>query len=149
MSSWPAAMVQSVRPWLYRFVRKKNGVIWILTYACVTEWPLRVVRCSLGRLRGLLRMFASLQASKVSTSELRLINFLWQYLSARRAHARTNMGIVCSGHFWQLGSITSLATVPKLKNYFPRGACPLTPLVYLHFNRMQWPYQSRIVGSGP
>ena len=54
-------MVQSVRPWSYRFLRKKNGVTWILTYVCVIEWPLRVVRRSLGRLRGdLLRMFSSL-----------------------------------------------------------------------------------------
>ena len=33
--------------------------------ACVIEWPLRAVRRSLGRLRGLLRTFSSLQASKV------------------------------------------------------------------------------------
>ena len=24
-----AAMVQPVRPWLYRFLREKNGVVWI------------------------------------------------------------------------------------------------------------------------
>ena len=30
-----------------------NGVTWIPTYACVVEWPLRAVRRSLGRLRGL------------------------------------------------------------------------------------------------
>ena len=54
-------------------------------YACVMEWPLRAVRPSLGRLRGLLRTFSSLQASKVSTRELRLLNYLWRYLSARRA----------------------------------------------------------------
>ena len=79
-------------------------------------------------------MFASLQASKLSTSELRLINFLWQYLSVRRAHANwggTNMGIVRSGHFWQLGSIASLATETitecLILKLFPRGACPQTP----------------------
>ena len=59
-------MVRPVRPWPYRFLREKNGVAWILTYACVIEWPLRAVRRSLGRLRGLLRTFSSLQASKVS-----------------------------------------------------------------------------------
>ena len=80
----PAALVRPVRPWPYRFSREKNGVAWILTYACIIEWPLRVVRRSLGRIRGLLRTFSSLQASKVSTRELRLLNFLWRYLSARR-----------------------------------------------------------------
>ena len=65
----PAAMVQPVRPWPYRFLREKNCVAWILTYACVIEWPLRAVRRSLGRLRGLLRTFSSLQASKVSILE--------------------------------------------------------------------------------
>ena len=58
---------------------------WILTYACVIEWSLRAVRRSLGCLRGLLRTFSSLQASEVSTRELKLLNFLWRYLSARRA----------------------------------------------------------------
>ena len=70
-------------------------------------------RRSLGRLRGLLRTFSSLQASKVSTRELRLINFLWRYLSVRRARTNwggANMGVVRSGHFWQLGSFASLAT---------------------------------------
>ena len=37
--------------------------------ACVIEWPLRAVRHSLGRLRGLLWTFSSLQASKVSILE--------------------------------------------------------------------------------
>ena len=47
----PAAMVRPVRPWPYRFLREKNGVAWIPTYACVIEWPLRAVRRSFGRLR--------------------------------------------------------------------------------------------------
>ena len=46
----PAAMVRPVRPWPYRFRGRKNGVAWILTYACVIEWPLRAVNCSLGRI---------------------------------------------------------------------------------------------------
>ena len=53
------------------------------SYVRVIEWPLRVVRRSLGRLRGLLRTFSSLQASsslQVVMRELRLFNFLWQYL---------------------------------------------------------------------
>ena len=51
--SGPAAMVWPVRPWPYRFWRGEKGVAWILTYACVVEWPLRAVRRSLGRLRDL------------------------------------------------------------------------------------------------
>jgi len=44
------------------------------------EWPLRAVCRSLGRLRGLLRNFSILQASKIAARELRLRNFLdtWQ-----------------------------------------------------------------------
>ena len=105
-------MVRLVQPWPYRFLREKNGVAWILTYACIIEWPLRAVCHSLGHLRGLLRTFSGHQVSKVSTRELRLLNFLWRYLSARRAckFGRANMGIVRSGHFWQLSSIASLAT---------------------------------------
>ena len=53
----PAAKVWPVRPWPYWFLREKNGVAWILTYACVIEWPLRAVRRSFGCLRGLLRTF--------------------------------------------------------------------------------------------
>ena len=63
------------------------------------------------------------------------------------------MGVVRSSHFWQLGSIASLATettgrkilvafrpkhglrsslrVPNL-NFFPGGACPHTLLAYSH-----------------
>ena len=69
-------------------------------------------RRSLGRLGGLLRTFSSLQASKVSTRELRLINFLWRYLARdeRANWGGANMGVVRSGHFWQLGSFASLAT---------------------------------------
>ena len=57
----------------------ENGVAWILTYACDTKWPLQAVCCSLGYLR----TFSSLQASKVSTGELRLLYFLWRYMSVR------------------------------------------------------------------
>ena len=67
------------------------------------------------------------------------------------------MGVVCSVHFWQLGSIASLATettgveillvafwhkhglrsdlrVPNLKFLSPGGACPQTPLAYSHLS---------------
>ena len=50
-------------------MREKNGVAWILTYAFTIEWPLQAVRRSLGCLRGLLRTFSSLHASKVSIDE--------------------------------------------------------------------------------
>ena len=73
--SGPAAMVRLVRPWLYWFLREKSSVAWILFYACVIEWPLRTVCRSLGCLRGLLRTFSSLHASKVSIDgELRFLN---------------------------------------------------------------------------
>ena len=144
-----------VRPWPYGLLGEKNGVAWILTYACVIEWPLRAVRRSLGHLTGLLRTFSSLQASKVLTRELRLLNFLWRYLSwdERANWGGANMGIVCSGHFWQLGSTASLATETKggeiLIAFFPKhslrsdfrvpnfkffrgGACPQTPLASSH-----------------
>ena len=52
-------MVRSVRPWPYRFLGEKNCVTWILTYACIIEWPLRAVCCSLGHLRGLRIFFKS------------------------------------------------------------------------------------------
>ena len=76
------------------------------------------------------------------------------------------MGVVRSGHFWQLGSITSLDTEttgeeilevfwPKhglrtiseclIFKIFPGGACP--SLFTLKCN--QWLYQSKIAGSGP
>ena len=66
------------------------------------------------------------------------------------------MGVVRSVHFWQLGSIASLATettgveilvafwhkhglrsdlrVPNLKIFFPGGTCPQTPLAYSHLS---------------
>ena len=65
----PAATVRPVRPWPYWFLREKNGVAWILTYAFIIEWPLRAVRRSLGCLRVLLRIFSSLHASQVSIDE--------------------------------------------------------------------------------
>ena len=79
--------LQGRRQWYGRYGRmavpvfegEKNGVAWILT--CVIEWPLRAVRRSLGHLRGLYCTISSLQASKVATRELRLLN----NLSARRA----------------------------------------------------------------
>ena len=76
------------------------------------------------------------------------------------------MGVVRSGHFWQLGSIASLATGgeilvafwPKcglrsnlrLPNFkiFPRGSIPPDP-PSLFTLRTLWPYQSKIAGSGP
>ena len=35
ISTGLAAMVQLVRPWPYWFMREKNDVTWILTYACI------------------------------------------------------------------------------------------------------------------
>ena len=32
------------------FEGEKNDDAWILTYACIIEWPLRAVHCSLGHL---------------------------------------------------------------------------------------------------
>jgi len=134
------------------FREKKNGVVWILTYACVTEWPLRAVCPSLGRLRGLLCTFSSLQASKVATRELRLLEST--AILEREASAQICEGLIMrvvrGGHFWQLGSIVSLVTekyrwvilaalwpkhglrsalrVPNLKK-IPGRACPQTPYI--------------------
>ena len=84
------------------FEEEKMASLGFLTYAYVIEWPLRAVRRRLGRLRGLLRTFSSLQASKVATLELRFLNFL-RYLSARRdanwggANMRASCVAVISG----------------------------------------------------
>ena len=78
------------------------------------------------------------------------------------------MGIICSHHFWQIGSITSLATettgreilvafwpkhglrsdlrVPNLK-MFHGGACPQTPLAYSHLSTCNG-HTSLKAGSG-
>ena len=66
----------------------------ILTDACVIEWPLRAVCRSLGRVRGLLRTFSSLQASKVAARELRLLNFL--AILEREASAQMGEGLTCA-----------------------------------------------------
>ena len=79
------------------------------------------------------------------------------------------MGVACSGHFWQLGSNASLATEttgkeilvafwPKhgLKNdlrvtnfkHFSWGSMPPHPPSLFVFKHTQWPYQSKIAGSG-
>ena len=87
---------------------KQIGAVWILTYACIIEWPLRAVCPSLGRLRGLLCTFSSLQASKVATRELRLLEYM--VILEREASAQICEGIMRGGHFWQLGSIVSLVT---------------------------------------
>ena len=97
------------------FWGEKNGIAWILTYACVMERPLRAVRRSLGHLRGLLRTFSSLQASKVTMRELGFsIYYMYSNTWVRGERVNwggANMRVVRGGHFWQLaGSITSLAT---------------------------------------
>ena len=96
----------------HRFLMEKLRR-WDSNYACVIEWPFRAASGS-GRLRGLLWTFSSLQASKVSTRELRLLNFLWSMVlleretSAQNGRA-ANMGVMRSDHCSQLGSIASLA----------------------------------------
>ena len=98
----PVAMVRPVRFW-----GRKNGVTWILTYTCVIEWPLRRVCRSLGRLRGLLRTFSSLQASKVATRELRLLNFLYNYIAILECETSVPIGegLTCaSARFNRLSS---------------------------------------------
>ena len=95
---------------------KQIGVIWMLTYACVIEWPLRAVCPSLGRLRGLLCTFSSLQAFKVVTRELKLLEYM--AILEREASAQICEGLTCascvaviSGSY--ISSIVSLVT----KNY--------------------------------
>ena len=81
------------------------------------------------------------------------------------------MRVVRGGHFWQFGSIASLATettdgeilvaffwpkhglrsdlrVPNFKK-FSWGSMPPDPPSLFMLKRMQWPYQSKIVGAGP
>ena len=94
------------------FWGRKNGVTWIPTYECITEWPLRVVHCSLGHLRSLLRTFSSLQPSKVVTRNWSFSIFCgdtWAW-GERANWGGANMHIVHGSHFWQLDSITFLAT---------------------------------------
>ena len=77
------------------------------------------------------------------------------------------MRVVRGGHFWQLGSVTSLATettsglilvafwskhglrsdlrVPNFKNFFWGSMPPHPPSLFTQ----QWPYQSKIADSGP
>ena len=76
------------------------------------------------------------------------------------------MGVMRSGHFWQLSSIASLATeTTDEENFGPNMAseaiseCLIlkfsllehapTPPSLFTFKRTQWPYQSKIAGSGP
>ena len=78
------------------------------------------------------------------------------------------MGVARSGHFWQLGSIASLATEttgreihfgPNIaseaiseclifKN-FSWGSMPPDPPSLFALKRTQWPYQSKIAVSSP
>ena len=80
-----------VRPWPYRFWGRKNGVAWILTYACVIEWPLLAVRRSLGCLIDL-RTFSSFQASKVAAREFRFLSFCDIYSDTSSRGERANWG---------------------------------------------------------
>ena len=73
------------------------------------EWPIRSVCRSLGRLRGHLRTFSSLQASKVAAREWRLLNFL--EILERVNWGGANMRVSCvEVFFWQLVLTVSLAT---------------------------------------
>ena len=119
------------------------------TYA----WPLRAVRRSLGCLRGLLRTFQVFKHPKYRRESLGFSIFYGDTW-ARDERANwdgANMGVVRSGHFWQLGSIASLATettggeilaafwpkhglrsdlrVPNFRD-FSWGSSPQTPLPY-------------------
>ena len=58
------------------------------------EWPIRSVCRSLGRLRGHLRTFSSLQASKVAAREWRLLNFL--AILELGASAQIGEGLTCA-----------------------------------------------------
>ena len=76
------------------------------------------------------------------------------------------MCVVLGGHFWQLGSIASLATESTILVVFvPNmaleaisqclivkiflGEHPPTPHSLFTLTRTQWPYHSKIVGAGP
>ena len=80
------------------------------------------------------------------------------------------MHVVCSGHFWQFGSIASLATettdgeilvaffgpnmAPEvisgclILKYFRGEHAPRPPSLFT-LKHMQWQYQSKIVGARP
>ena len=49
----PAATVRPVRPWPYRFFEEEKWRRLDSNLTCVIECPLRALRRSLGRLRGL------------------------------------------------------------------------------------------------
>ena len=128
-------------------LREKNGVAWVLTYVYIIELPLRAVRHSLGRLRGLLQTFQVFKHPKYRRENWGSSIFYgdtWAW-DEHTNWGGANMGVMHSGHFWQLGSVTSLATEttggevlvafwPKhgLRNdrRVPGGTCPQTPLAY-------------------
>ena len=61
------------------------------------------------------------------------------------------MGVVRSSHFWQLGSIASLATETTggeiLVAFWPKHC--LRSDLRVPLKCTQWPYQSKIASSGP
>ena len=74
------------------------------------------------------------------------------------------MCAVCVGHFWQFGSIASLATETTdgeilvaflaqhgLRSHlkFSWGSMPPDPPTLFTLKRTQWPYQPKIAGTGP
>ena len=74
----------------------------------------------------------------------------WSFLAARfiRLATETTSGEIVVA-FWPKHSLRSRA--PNFKNP-PGGACPQTPLACSHaytHPSSQWPYQSKIAGSGP
>ena len=67
---------------------------------------LRAVRSNLGRLRGLLPTFSSLQASttidkRIETSQFSMANPILERETSAQIWKGANMGVVRSGHFWQ------------------------------------------------
>ena len=147
------------------FWGRKNGVASNLRVRYRMA-SLRAACRSLGRLRGLLRTFSSHQASKVTTRELRLLNYMYSDTWAWDERANwggANMRVMCGGHIWQLGcSIASLATETTGRWFGPNVAseaisewliwkiflgvhAPRPPSLFTP----QWLYQSKIAGSSP
>ena len=134
-----------------------------LTHACVIEWDV---------LEAFFRLFQVFKHPKYwwenwGFSIFYVDTWAWDECANRGG---ANTGVMRGGHFCQLGSIAFLATkttgeeilvafwpkhglrsnlrVPNFKN-FSWGSMPPDPPSLFTFKRTQWPYQSKIAGSGP
>ena len=166
-------MVRPVRPWPYRFLREKKWrcldsnlgctlftTLPILTYACVIEC--RTVSRSLGRLRGLLRTFSSLQASNVATRESRvLIIYIYIYIAILEREVSSQIG-EDSRRAWRSARFNRFSSY---RNYWWGDSSSILVQIWLRSDLRiswesmppdppslftpQWPYQSKIAGSGP